>query len=170
MERTDLQHSSKHPAEPHWLRLDARGLPVGLDVGTLDVSIWQRGPLRVISTVDLAKYPTGDDVGPQWHLSVAVVGAARRPSAVEMLRVRRAFGMLAAEEDNHHPGNARHLFMSIDPAHRVDCECKADEMTVREFDGYEWTNPIDGPCRGCEVEQIFKRPCPLHGARKEPRL
>lgn len=155
-------YGCKVPQESHWLAIETGQLPVGSRYGVLSASAWQRGPLRVISTVDVAEYPDGKGTGPQWHLSVAIAGMERRPSAVEMKLVRRAFEMLDAEEDNHEPGNARHLFLPIDKAHRVDCECKASEVQVVDPDGHRWTTPKDGPCTGCEMTGITGRPCTLH--------
>jgi hypothetical protein len=121
--------------------------------------IWQSGPLRVISALDIANLPKGG-VGPQWHISVTRNG--KRASDLELRRALRAFDMVGAEEDNHHPGNARHFFMPVDPAERVECECKTTEETVVERDGYRWSNsPVQ--CRGCEWERLFGRTCRLHG-------
>ncbi len=76
--------------------------------------------------------------------------------------------MVGAEEDNHHPGNARHFWRPLDPSHRVDCECKEDEVLVTDADGYRWTNPQDGePCRGCDFESLTGKPCPLHTMRSD---
>ena len=73
--------------------------------------------------------------------------------------------MLDAEQDNHHPGGACHFFQPVDPARRRDCECKVTEVVVTEPDGYQWTNPSDGPCRGCELGKLIpSKPCPLHPA------
>lgn len=46
---------------------------------------------------------------------------------------------------------------------RVECECKADERTVVEPDGYRWTTPHDEKaCRGCELERMMGAPCTIH--------
>jgi hypothetical protein len=42
------------------------------------------------------------------------------------------------------------------------CECKEDERTVTEADGYSWTTPYEGPCRGCEFQRLTRKPCPVH--------
>jgi hypothetical protein len=84
-----------------------------------------------------------------------------------MRRALAAFRMLDAEEDNHIPGRARHVWRPLDPAERVDCECKTTEVTVVEPDGHRWSNRRDGPCRGCEGASITGIPCPLHAY---PRL
>jgi hypothetical protein len=62
-----------------------------------------------------------------------------------------AFAMPAFDEDNHHPGVARHLWCPVDPAYRSACECKVSEVVV--VDGaYEWTTEADH-CRGCDYER-----------------
>lgn len=127
----------------------------------LSRSTWTDGRLVVITDLILAEAPDGSgDLIEQWHLSATHLGA--RCSDREMRRVRRDFGMRDAEEDNHHPGNARNLFLPVDPKRRVDCECKATETVVVEVDGYTWTNPTDARCRGCELEELIGKPCSLH--------
>ena len=104
------------------------------------------------------------DSGLQWHISVTRRG--ERPTATDVLKALRAFGLVGAEEDNHHPGAARHFWLVVDPARRVTCDCKEDEVTVREPDGYTWTNPQpgEGECRGCEMQKLLGKACPIHGA------
>lgn len=136
-----------------------------LSPAPIRASAWQLGPVVVLSALELVKAPDGQgDEIPQWHISIADVG--KRPSPKHVRRALRAFGMVGAEEDNHHPGNARHFWMPVDPARRVACECKEDEAVVVEPDGYRWTNPHEGegPCRGCEFAAIAGRPCSIHGA------
>lgn len=131
----------------------------------LSLSAWQSGPIVVLSALELAEPPDkqGDPI-PQWHISVADVG--KRPGPKHVRRALRAFGLVGAEEDNHHPGTARHFWMPVDPARRVACECKADEDVIVEPDGHRWTNPREGegPCRGCSFEKLSGKPCPLHGS------
>ncbi len=127
--------------------------------------VWQRGRLRVISNLDDIDYPDASgERGPTWHVSVSRNG--RRASDAELVKVRKAFRMEDAEEDNHHPGNARHLFLVVDPERRVDCECKVTEETITEPDGYKWTNPTEdeGYCRGCEFEILTRgrHQCTIH--------
>jgi len=122
--------------------------------------VWS-GPdgVTVISSLHDAQYPSGEGSGPQWHVSISQYG--RRPTRAALRATLRAFGMLGAEEDNHHPGMARHYWRPVDPAQRVTCECKATETVV--VDGpYRWTNPTDGACRGCEFQKLVGQPCPLH--------
>lgn len=126
--------------------------------------VFERKRIRVLSSMhSRAKYPVGDGAGPQWHISVSRI-PGHRASAREVGIALRAFGMSGAEEDNHHPGVARHYWLPVDPAFRVGCECKVEEVTIVEPDGYSWTNPREGSeCRGCEYEVKFGRPCPFHG-------
>lgn len=129
--------------------------------GTLAESFWQMGSIRVISSLIVAELPDGKGNGPQWHVSVSTGG--KRPLARHVERALRAFGMVGTEEDNHHPGVARHFFQPCDPAHRVDCQCKQDEVTVVEPDGYRWTNPHErADCRGCELQRTLGKPCTIH--------
>ena len=115
----------------------------------------------VISTLDMAEAPDGSgEMIPQWHISISNLG--KRPSQLVVDVALKAFEMVGAEEDNHHPGNARHFWMPIDPERRVDCECKTDETVIQDPDGYTWTNPKDGSCRGCDLSRAIGKPCPLH--------
>lgn len=138
--------------------------------GTVSASRWQRGSVIAISALEVVELPGGDGAaGPTWHLSVSRMG--RRPKARDIEHALRDFGLVGAEEDNHHPGNARHFFQPVDPAFRGICECKTNEDVVVDPDGYTWTNPkanaVEG-CRGCEFERLRGKPCPVHHA-KEPR-
>lgn len=129
------------------------------------VSVWVNGCLRVSSAIEEADYPDGQGTGPQWHLSVSVAGMQRRARKHEVKQLLRDFDMEGAEEDNHHPGVARHFWIPLDPAHRVECQCKAEEATLVEPDGYAWTNPKSATmkdCRGCEFFHMTGRRCPIH--------
>ncbi len=136
------------PKEPgrEWSRIAAFG--------------WQSGPVCVISTLDMAKLPRREDVGPQWHISITNCG--KRPKPHHVRRALRAFEMVDAELDNHHPGNAQHYFMPVDPAMRVSCECADGEALVTEPDGYQWSSDPT-VCRACEIAHVVNRPCPTHG-------
>jgi len=127
--------------------------------------MWLFGNLTVMSSLDIADMPDGNGVGPQWHISVSHRG--KRPNAKHVELALCAFDMIGAEEDNHHPGNARNFWMPVDPSRRVDCECKTTEEVHTEPDGYTWTNPVpgEGECRGCELQRLLARPCPIHATR-----
>lgn len=104
-------------------------------------SSWARGRLSVISDLVVAEMPDGVGIGAQWHVSVVVDhGRGRRATDAELALVRAAFGMRDAEEDNHEPGRARHLWLTVDVDRRVDCECKADERVIVEPDGHRWSS------------------------------
>lgn len=178
----------QRPKSGAWVRrpgIETRVL-VALDAAGCDVRdlrVYARGrgsrAVDVITALELAVAPRAagpDDIIPQWHVSVSVDGGARRrPTDQELMLVRRAFEMTDAEEDNHHPGNARHLWLPVDPARRVGCQCKDDEVVVVEADGYEWTNPaeaLERPdlCRACEISGLTGRPCPAHEPHAHRRL
>lgn len=128
---------------------------------------WRRGHLVVISSLLDAELPGGEGkVGPTYHVSISY--KTRRPKPHHVRSALRDFGMAEAEEDNHHPGVARHFFLPLDPAYRGVCECKTSEVQVTEPDGYRWSQAAEG-CRGCELEaQLVARglpanPCSIHG-------
>lgn len=138
---------------------------ISSDSMTLAASRWKRGSVLAISTLDLAELPGGGgEAGPTWHLSVSRAGKRPRPRDVD--KALRDFDMREAEEDNHHPGVARHFFLPVDPAFRGVCECKTTEDVIVEPDGYTWTNPKPNDfkegCRGCDFERLRGKPCPLH--------
>lgn len=150
------------------------------DLSVLDERVYERGgprKLLVISSLTYAKAPRGPDVILQWHVSVSrsIRSGPTAPTDEDLLLVRRAFGMVDAEEDNHHPGNARHLWLPVNPARRVGCECKDDEIQVTEPSGYVWSQAVASTvhprwCRACEIAVLTRRPCPLHGAASGPHV
>lgn len=154
---------SEHPRPRsdawRWLQ-DWPGLrdPVG--------AVYERSGVRVISTRVVAVYPSGVGEGLQDHVSIS--RRLHRPPESDVRRALAAFGVVGAEEDNHHPGIARHFWRPVDPAHYALCQCKETETVIVDSDGYTWTNPKDEPCRGCSyvLEIWFLRgvvSCPLHG-------
>jgi hypothetical protein len=71
---------------------------------------WQHQEISVISTLDMAELPGGNGaIGQQWHVSVSrfTLNGQKRPNWMQVKFALRAFGMLGAEEDNHHPGIGR---------------------------------------------------------------
>lgn len=133
---------------------------------TLVGSAWSLRSVRVISELCNAELP-GVGVGPTWHVSVTRL--ARRPMLRDVEHALRDFDLVGAEEDNHHPGSARHFFLPVDPAHRGLCECKTTEDVVIEPDGYTWSNPKEfarEACRGCDLERMQGKPCPIHTVRR----
>lgn len=131
--------------------------------GVTHTSVWESGKVFVISELAMMDAPRGDGQTLQWQVSVSHDGK-RRPSDAQVEKVRRAFGMQEAEEDNHHPGVARHLFLCVDPARRVSCECKEGEAIVVEPDGYTWSND-PASCRECEHARLIGKACRAHGVR-----
>ena len=150
-----------------WTRLVDPRLPGPLP---LSISAWTDGQATVISALEMTEAPDGShDIIATWHISVSERGKRPRPRVLR--RALAAFGMLGVEQDNHHPGHACHFFQPVDPARRRGCECKVTEVVVTEPDGYQWTNPSDGPCRGCELAKLLPgQPCSLHpvGESAEP--
>lgn len=73
---------------------------------------------------------------PQWHISVSENG--HRPGDDAVRSVLADFGMEDSEEDNHVPGKARHFWRLDVQGPHVECDCKRDEETVTELDGYRW--------------------------------
>lgn len=121
--------------------------------------------LVAISAIHVSYLPGTQDtkVGPQWLVSVSRPGGPRRCNVTDedLARVVECFAMPAWDEDNHHPGVARHLWCPVDEQYRSACECKVTEVLV-DTDGYEWTTDRDGPCRGCEYEALTGMPCTVH--------
>lgn len=67
-------------------------------------------------------------------------GGGRCLDADVLARVLRDFDMVGAEEDNHQPGIARNFWRicDADPTKPSECECKSDETTIIETDGFTW--------------------------------
>lgn len=158
------EQQEKRPRGNEWTEIETPAPAIAPCTGTVSASTWVYAKVRVISTLVMAELPDGSgELGLQWHISIA--RRAKRPHETDVRRALRAFGMVGAEEDNHHPGNARHFWLPLDPSRRVDCECKAEEATVIEPDGYRYTNPHDpAECRACDFQRLTGKPCPFHGA------
>jgi hypothetical protein len=98
---------------------------------------WKCGGLLVISAVDLMTSPIDKEATtPTWHVSASRLNAV--VSDKDIAFVRKSFSMQDAEEDNHEPGRARHLFLQVELEHRADCECNDTEVTYVEPDGHRW--------------------------------
>jgi hypothetical protein len=125
--------------------------------------------LLVRSSLAHAHLPGSGDppkIGPQWQVTVSrfAGGDPTKRCKVtddDLHRVIDCFAMPAFDEDNHHPGIARHLWCPVDEQYRNACECKLTEVTVVEDDGYTWTTENDD-CRGCEYERRFGLACTIH--------
>jgi hypothetical protein len=155
--------TEKRPTGREWTEL-RYPLPIGGN--THAASAWESGPIRVLSSLQTTQLPgrAAGELGPQWLVSISHLG--RRPKPHHVRRALRAFGMVGAENDTHHPGNAVHFWLPCDPALKGVCECKTDEETIVDPDGYTWTNPREGEgdCRGCEIAPVTGRPCRIHAA------
>lgn len=134
-------------------------------------SLWIKGRCTVVSSLGTMEYPSGGGGGPTWLISISTHNPWQkmqvRPALHDVRMALDSFEMRQAEEDNHEPGVSRKFFLVVDPARRVDCECKTSETLIREADGYTWTNPKSGPCRGCGWAQMrralgYKATCPIH--------
>lgn len=100
---------------------------------------FKRRQLVVLSECALMEAPDGShEMVETWLVSVSRSGEAMATEK-DFKRVRRDFDMKAAEEDNHVNGRARDLFLVVDPARRVTCECKTTEKTIVRADGYRYT-------------------------------
>jgi len=127
-----------------------------------DASMWRsHDGLVVISSLNHAYLPGTQDteIGPQWHVSVS--RAPERSLVADVERVVECFGMPAFDEDNHHPGIARHLWCPVDERYRQGCECKLTEQLIVDGD-YQWTTDVTAECRGCQYQKLFGPPCPIH--------
>lgn len=110
---------------------------VPLPGGTYAIA-YQLDSLCVLSAVEWAESADGSDViVPHWHVSVATIepGGGRRVSTDEEVeRVRAAFDMGGADEDNHGPGIVRHLWLQVGKRVEEVCPCKQDEDRIVEGD------------------------------------
>lgn len=139
----------------------------GMQGRVVGVSVWvSHDGLLITSGCHSAPLPgTDGTIGPQWLVAVSRRGRGRenrRASDDDVRRVVTAFAMPAFDEDNHHPGIARHLWCPHDAAAQRACECKISETLIVEPDGYQWTNDDSQPCRGCEYEKLLGMPCTIH--------
>lgn len=160
-----MTERERRPTSRDWAELPVPRV-ITLHNQPIAASFWARGTVRVMSELANVELPgSGGAVGPTWHVSVSRLG--KRPKRRDVDHALTDFGMRGAEEDNHHPGGARHFFLPVDPAFRGVCECKTTEDVIVEPDGYRWTNPkahaVEG-CRGCAFARAFGgKPCPIHG-------
>jgi hypothetical protein len=126
---------------PGWHRDALAALTLRQATGDKRCMVWRGHGLTVLSSSVEAEYR--GQVGRHNHVSVAAADHDRRPSDDELARVRRDFDMADAEEDNHSPGVARHLFLPLWLPRGTTgiCECKAEETEVVEPDGFRWSRP-----------------------------
>jgi hypothetical protein len=100
--------------------------------------VWRNSTLMVISSRGDMEYR--GVVVPQFHVSVSVGGSQRRPNDDELATVRKDFDMEDAEEDNHSNGRIRNLFRPEHLPKGIEgvCDCKENEETITEADGFQW--------------------------------
>jgi hypothetical protein len=125
--------SPKAPPVTRWRYITQFDLPGEVN------HAWQRWRIGVLSGFGDMDYR--GMVVPHFHVSVSIPSENRRPNDDEMDVVRADFDMEDAEEDNHSPGVARHLFRPVHlPRGTVGlCECKEDEEIVTEPNGHQWS-------------------------------
>ena len=162
---------AKRPRGKGWRRLPLPAIARPSNALDIGGAFARYDGTKVFSMLVVAELP-GEPAasGPTWHLSVSRY--LHRPSDALVRRVLQAFDLVGAEEDNHNPGIARDFFQPVDSSRRGLCECKLEEETVVEPDGYTWTSPHRGrrdprECRGCQYEQMVlslgrHAPCPIH--------
>lgn len=133
-----LALGERRPTSPKWqtnktFEVVAKAMN-GEGYGT---SAYTVGRLRVVSQLIVCDYPDGDGQGPTWIVSISRKGR-RIATTEECRRLLRHLGIGQAEEDNHEPGIARKFWWPLDPAKRVECQCKETEETVIEPSGMRW--------------------------------
>lgn len=128
----------KRPLRNGWTEVDVPPFLTGCVA-------YRRKGLKVFSSRDMMQAPDGSgDLVDTWIVSVSRDNCAM-PKDRDLARVRRDFGMKLAEEDNHEDGTARKLFLVVDRARRVACECKTDETVIERPDGYRYSVPKETP-------------------------
>lgn len=158
--------SERKPKSNRWRSPKAlRSRPMVLDALMAKATWWQRERLTVLSALQWVQ-PTDPAQSARWEWHLSVTRRGERATDADVALVRLAFGIEDAEEDNHMPGKTRNLILPVLPEHRKPCECKTIERVITEPDGFQWTNPINGACRGCEHAALFGSVCPLHGGEK----
>lgn len=105
--------------------------------------------VRVLSSIHLVpKNTDGSVLVPHFHISATHQAGrpARACTDQEMEVVRRDFDMGGAEEDNHGPGIARHLWLACGEEREPECPCKQDEHRLVEGArlqyGFDGTPPV----------------------------
>lgn len=127
---------------PTPLRATARGwIPKGivhLPHGLAEHWINRSERISCFSAIEMVEQnpPGSKIIAPHFHVSAVklVGGRPHTCSDQDMELVRAAFGLGGAEEDNHGPGKARHLWILCGREKEPACPCKQDELQVRTGD------------------------------------
>lgn len=99
------------------------------------VDMWDHeSGVRCLSGVDwVDQNPPGSGiVAPHFHVSATFQEPRRACTDQELEFVREAFSLGTAEEDNHGPGIARHLWILCGRLREPVCPCKKDEIRTVE--------------------------------------
>ena len=106
-----------------------------------------REGVRVLSDTGMYESEHQPGRSHQYHISTVALGSAtpQRPTPQQFAFVLAAFlpahpdgGQVWWEEDNHHSGVARHVFVPTDPTEHLPCPCK-HEAVITEADGYSYS-------------------------------
>lgn len=123
----------REPIEPGWSLAAIHPASSDLMGGAQYVYRNELRGLQVLSAIDIADDPANPGAPPRayWHVSVMARGVLFGMLSIatdeQLERVRSAFDMGGAEEDNHGPGKARHLWLACGSTRQPDCACKTDE-------------------------------------------
>ncbi len=121
------------PSGPGWTLVRRVKLATGHEADG-----WLNGDVGAacLSCVEIVEQnpPGSGIVAPHYHVSAThPFGPVRRACTdEEMERVRAAFGLAGAEEDNHGDGIARHLWILCGREREPACPCKQDEQRTVE--------------------------------------
>lgn len=129
----------KRPSGPGWVRhpLTPAFAAQVAQMGGFPTETWahEQVMLWCISSVEVAKEPGQPELGPEYHLSVSMMG--ERCSPAQAAWALAQFGLTDAREDNHVPhGKARNYWRPVaDRLSGYECPCVAEEPAVREDNG-----------------------------------
>lgn len=140
----------RHPHLPRPLRAHGRGwrwmgaypLPTGI---VAQGFTHDDHGIRCLSAVEIVEQnPPGSGLMvPHYHVSATFTTPTSRRACTdqELELVREAFGLAGAEEDNHGPGIARHLWIACGREKEPECPCKQDEQRIVEGDRVRHETP-----------------------------
>lgn len=130
--------SPKVPKNEDWKRLG----PIDTGLGYTAVRWFLRSHrFLVISAVEVVNdQAAGEDIGPEYHLSVSVIDPQGQPQRIPSAYARDVladFDLDDAKEDNHIPhGRVRHFWRPVNDAlSGYECPCQETEPTMKEDKG-----------------------------------